>query len=180
MRKTILIVLLFIGLTLAKEFPGPEIAFEFIPGDIYAGEASTGIFNIYNPKAQPVFDLTIDFWAPCGNETYPDWLPITNWTVSNPAWKDTRVLFSGILDERLMNTTYGINEPYLQCLYSFNFVLPKYADNFRGPAVLRPGEFVSISFTLQSLSTARWGTYDMSFDLEYLKPGRELAQIIKK
>jgi hypothetical protein len=59
--------------------------------------------------------------------------------------------------------------------------LPPKADGFKGPAVIRPGETIQLNFTLQSTASARFGTYDMSIVSEnYIKPGQELAQIVKK
>jgi hypothetical protein len=184
MKKTALVLLLFLTVSLAREFPELTYTFEFIPNSIYAGESTTGVFYITNPHgARPVFDFNITMWIPCRDENYSDFEPITQWTLSNPSWKDTRVIFSGVLEQR--ETTgedlYGKPQNYSQCLYSFVFQLPPKADGFRGPAVIRPGENVSLNFTLQSSYSARTGIYfENLVSTGYVSPGKELAALIKE
>jgi len=185
MKKTGLLLLLVLSVSLARDFPELSIDFNFVPGEIYPTQSSIGVFDITNPQgARPVFDLDITFWAPCNDENYSDWEPITEWTVSDSSWKDTRIVFSDIRDRREVWSTPSPIYPlqmYAQCLYSFTFQLPPQADGFRGPAVIRPGETVQLNFTLQSTASARFGTYDMNIvSQNYIEPGQELAQIVKK
>ena len=184
MRKIVLVLLLFLTASLAREFPELTYTFEFIPNSIYAGESTTGVFYITNPKgAKPVFDFNITMWIPCRDENYSDFEPITQWTLNNPSWKDTRVVFSGVLEQREIDGTDLAGNPqnYSQSLYSFFFQLPPEADGFKGPAVIRPGETVNLNFTLQSNISARTGIYfENLVSTEYVLPGKELATVIKK
>jgi hypothetical protein len=182
MKKIALVLLLILSVSLAKEFPELSIGFNFVPGEIYPTERSIGVFDIVNPQgARPVFDLNITFWAPCNDATYHDFNDVTDWNVDKQSWKDTRIIFSGVLERRVIWSTAGPLQQYAQCLYSFVFQLPPKADGFKGPAVIRPGETIQLNFTLQSTASARFGTYDMSIVSEnYIKPGQELAQIVKK
>jgi hypothetical protein len=181
MKKIALIVLLLMAAAVAKPVPQLSIDFAFTPDEIYPGERTIGVFNIVNPQgARPVFGLDIVFWAPCNDDNYYDFYDVTDWAVDDPSWKDTRITFSGVLDRREVFTTAGELFQYAQCLYSFVFQLPPKADNFKGPAVIRPGENISLNFTLQS-GYARAGTYDMNIiSQDYVLPGKELAAIIKK
>jgi len=182
MKKLGLMLLLILSVSLAKEVPELSIGFNFVPDEIYPTQSSIGVFDIANPHgARPVFNLDIIFWAPCRDKNYSDWEPVTEWTVNDPSWKDTRVVFSGVKEIREGWSTAGPLQQYAQCLYSFTFQLPSQADNFRGPAVIRPGETIQLNFTLQSTASARRGTYDMDIvSQNFIRPGQELAQIIKK
>ena len=166
----------------AREVPELSISFGFIPQSIYPGQYTIGNFNISNPHgARPVFDLNITLWVPCGNDEYTDFLEVTDWTVDNPSWKNTRIVFSGILDNREITSEVSPYQTYVQCLYSFVFQLPSQAEKFKGPAVIRPGENISLNFTLQSTISARPGLYDVNIiSQDYIKPGKELAALIKE
>ena len=181
MKKMALVLLLLLSLSLAKETQELSIIFGFVPDTIYPTQRTIGNFNISNPQgAKPVFNLDITFWAPCNDANYSDFDDVTDWIVDKPSWKDTRIAFSGVLERREVWSTAGPLQQYAQCLYSFMFQLPSKADNFRGPAVIRPGENISLNFTLQS-GYARVGTYNMDIiSQDYVKPGKELATVIKK
>ena len=181
MKKLALVLVLLLSLAFAKEFPELSIDFNFVPNEIYPTQSTIGVFNIVNPQgARPVFDLDITMWVPCNDETHRDWADVADWSIDNPAWKGTRVLFSGVLDRREVWSTAGPYQQYAQCLYSFVFQLPSHADGFKGPAVIRPGESINLNFTLWSTASARFGTYDMDFDSDHIHPGKELAQIVSR
>jgi len=184
MKKTAILVLLLMSAVLAREVPQLSIDFNFVPESIFAGDSTTGVFYITNPVgAKPVFDFNITMWIPCRDENYSDFEPVTQWTLNNPAWKDTRVVFSGVLEQRETGGMDLFKNPqnYSQCLYSFVFQLPSKADGFRGPAVIKPGETVNLNFTLQSNYSARTGIYfENLVSTEYVLPGKELAAVIKK
>ena len=181
MKKTAILILLLMSAVFAKEVPQLSIDFNFVPDTIYPGERTIGVFSIVTPHgAKPVFNLDITFWAPCNDTNYSDFYDVTDWTVDKPSWKDTRIAFSGVLGRREVWSTAGTLQQYAQCLYSFVFQLPPKADGFKGPAVIRPGENISLNFTLQS-GYARAGTYDMNIiSQDYITPGKELATVIKK
>jgi hypothetical protein len=184
MKKTAILILLLMSAVFARETPQLTYSFEFIPPSIYSGESTTGVFYITNPVgAKPVFDFNIAMWIPCRNENYSDFEPITQWTMNNPIWKDSRVVFSGVLAQRETTGTdlSGNLQNYSQCLYSFVFQLPSKADGFKGPAVIRPGETVNLNFTLQSTYSARTGVYfENLVSTGYVSPGKELAALIKE
>ena len=182
MKKTAILILLLMSAVFAREVPQLSIDFTFVPDSIFPGERTIGVFNIANPQgARPIFNLDLAFWAPCNDGVYNDFLDITEWNINNPSWKNTRVLFSGVKERRVVWSTAGPIQQYAQCLYSFVFQLPPKADNFRGPAVIRPGETINLNFTLQSILYARPGTYnDEIVSQDYLLPGKELAALIKE
>jgi hypothetical protein len=184
MKKTAILILLLMSAVFAREVPQLSIDFTFVPDNIYPGEKTIGVFNIVNPQgARPVFDLDLTFWAPCNYGIYNDFFDITEWNINNPSWKGTRVLFSGVIERRevLGEDLNGNPQTYAQCLYSFVFQLPPKADNFRGPAVIRPGEEINLNFTLQSSPYARPGVYNEELiSQDYVLPGKELATVIKK
>ena len=182
MQKTSVVLLLLLSVTFARETPQLSIDFNFVPDTIYPGEKTIGVFNIVNPQgARPIFNLNLTFWAPCNSNGYADFLDITYWTVDKELWKNTRIVFSGVRNRRVVWSTKGVSQQYAQCLYSFVFQIPPKADNFRGPAVIRPGETINLNFTLQSSPFARPGIYDEELiSMDYMLPGKELATIIKK
>ncbi len=182
MRKTAILMLLLMSAVFAREAQNLSIDFNFVPDSIFPSERTIGVFSIVNPQgARPVFNLDITFWSPCNYGGYNDFLDITEWNVNDASWKDTRVLFSGVKERRIVWSTAGPTQQYAQCLYSFLFQLPPNADGFRGPAVIRPGESINLNFTLQSTSYARAGTYDEEIvSQDYVIPGKELATIIKE
>ena len=182
MKKTAILILLLMSAVFAREVPLLSIDFTFVPDTIYPVERTMGVFTITNPQgARPVFNLNITFWTPCGDDTHHDFLDVTEWNVNDASWKNTRIIFSGVKERRVVWSTKGPSQQYAQCLYSFVFQLPPKSDNFRGPAVIRPGETINLNFTLQSGQHARPGTYDEEIvNQDYMLPGKELATIIKE